>query len=493
MLLQYLIEDLEAKIAGDTHIEISGIEYDPVLVNVGNIFVSVKKIKEEVKTDVLEALKRGATSFIIEDMAQLKEFVKEKNVTVLKVKDARIALAIISAIYYDRPAKKLKLIGVTGTKGKTTTSYMIRDILNAAGKKTGMIGTIFDTYGEKTIPVSNVFKESLDLQRLLKDMVDEGMEYVVLEVSSHALVLNKVYGLNFEISLFTNLSQEHLDFHETMEEYLNAKAKLFDMSNYAIINADDMYAMKLEKTISCKTAKFGLDNESNVTATDVRINNNYVEFKMYINKQLETIKICIPGRYSVYNALGAIAVTSMLGAQMQDILVGLASVKVPGRSEIVDIDKSFVVLIDFANTPSTLEAILVNTKKYIKGRVICVFGCDQKISKEHRHQMGEIAGKYSDFTVITTDNVSSEKPEKIISDIIEGLKTTKGLYKMILDRTQAIEFAMKIAWKNDTIVLAGKGHYKYQDMSAKKRMPFDERKVVKDLAEKMPGKESLKH
>jgi UDP-N-acetylmuramoyl-L-alanyl-D-glutamate--2,6-diaminopimelate ligase len=297
--------------------------------------------------------------------------------------------------------------------------------------------------------------------------------------------------LKFDIGVFTNISPEHLDFHETMDEYFKAKAKLFSMSNFAVINADDMYTTKLQGIIPCKYVRNGLDNESNITATDVRINNNYVEFKMYVNKQLETIRVSIPGRYSVYNALAAIAVTSMLGAQMQDILVALANIKVPGRSEIVDINKSFAVLIDYAHNASSLEAILVNTKKYIKGRVICVFGCGGDRDTEKRAEMGKIAGKYADFTIITTDNPRSEDPKKIIAQIEEGIKTTKGLYKVIINRKEAIEFSMMIAWKNDTVILAGKGHETYQELANNKKIHFDEREIVKKAAENMPGKEAI--
>ena len=363
----------------------------------------------------------------------------------------------------------------------------------ASKKKIGMIGTIYNTYADKKIESYRTSPESLDLHKLLKDMVESGMEYVVMEVSSHALELYRVYGIKFEIGVFTNLSREHLDFHNDMDSYLKAKAKLFENAVYGIINADDIYTSKLLKQIKCKYVKFGLDNESNVSATDIRINNNYVDFKMYINKQLQTITIPIPGKYTVYNAMAAIAVTSMLGSQMEDILQGLATVKVPGRSEIVDIGKSLAVLIDYAHNPDSLEAILMNTKKYVKGRVILVFGCGGNRDTTKRAKMGEIAGKYADFTVITTDNPRDEKPAKIAKDIEEGIKLTRGLYKVIENRKQAIEFAMKIAWKNDTVILAGKGHETYQELANGKKIHFDERDVVKKAALNMPGKDEIKY
>jgi len=324
-------------------------------------------------------------------------------------------------------------------------------------------------------------------------MVDSGMEYAVIEVSSHALELYRVHGIKFEIGIFTNLGREHLDFHKDMDSYLKAKAKLFDNSMFGIINADDIYAPRLLKLVKCKYAKYGLDNEANVSATDVRINNNYVDFKMYINKQLQTITVPIPGKYTVYNAIAAVAATSMLGCQMEDVLTGLANVVVPGRSEIVPINKSFAVLIDYAHNPSSLEAILVNTKKYIKGRVILVFGCGGNRDKSKREPMGEIAGNLADFTVITTDNPRDEKAKAICDEIETGMKKTRGMYKVIENRKEAIEFAMRIAWKNDTVILAGKGHETYQELAKGKKIHFDEREIVIRAAEKMPGKDDIKY
>ncbi len=486
MLLQYLLENLQDKeIIGDSKVKINKIEYDSKKIEKGDLFVAITGLKEDGHSYIEEAIDKGAIAIIVNKEYKVEE---SKNITYVKVEDTRIALAVVSATYYDNPAGKLKIIGITGTKGKTTTAYMIRDILNASGKKTGMIGTIFNTYADKQIEAIRTSPESLDLQKLLKDMVDAGMEYVVMEVSSHALDLNRVYGIHFIIGVFTNLSQDHLDYHKTMENYMNAKVKLFENSDFAIINADDIYTPRLEKKIKCRIAKYGLDNEANVTAVDVRVNNNFVDFKMYINKMLQTVTINIPGRYTVYNALAAIAVTSMLGAQMDGILLALNAVKVPGRSEVVDINKTFAVLIDYAHSPASLEAILANTKRYAKGRIICVFGCGGNRDEEKRPLMGEISGKYADFTVITTDNPREESPKKIMQDIESGIKKTKGLYKIVENRKEAIKFAMRIAWKNDTIIIAGKGHETYQLLKGNKKIKFDERKIVKEIAEEMPDK-----
>lgn len=486
MLLQYLIENLTDKeIIGDTNIDINKIEYNSQKIEKNDIFVAIKGYKENGNDYIKEAIEKGAICIITEDNLDVSTL---SGVTIVKVKNSRIALSLLASKYYDFPGMKLKLIGITGTKGKTTTAYMIRDILNASGKRTGMIGTIYNTYANVCIESSRTSPESLDLQKLLRDMVDAGMEYVVMEVSSHSLVLDRVYGLHFAIGIFTNLSQEHLDFHGTMENYLLAKSKLFEMCDFALVNGDDIYTPRLMKMIKCKTATFGLDNAVNVTATDVRINNNNVEFKMYVNKMLETIIINIPGRFTVYNALAAIGTCSLLGSQMDAILLALANIKVPGRSEIIDVPKTFTVMVDYAHNPSSLEAILSSIKKYVKGRIICVFGCGGNRDKEKRPMMGEISGRLADFTVITTDNPRNEDPNIIMGEIEEGIKKTKGLYKIIENRKEAIAFAMRIAWKNDIVIIAGKGHETYQELKNGRKIDFDERKVVKDIAKRMPDK-----
>lgn len=490
MLLQYLIEDLGDKIVnikGKTNIEINKIEYDSNKIENSDVFVAIKGFSQDGNEFIKEAISKGANCIIVQDDIDLSEC-ENNEVVIISVKDAREALAIVAATYYDHPGNKLKLIGVTGTKGKTTTVYMIRDILLASGKRTGMIGTIYNTYGNVQIEATRTSPESLDLQKLLYDMVEADMECAVIEVSSHALELKRVYGLRFAISVFTNLSEEHLDFHENMENYLNAKAKLFDISDYALINGDDIYAPRLLKMIPCKSATFGLDNSVNLTAGDVRVNAEYVEYRMYINKMLETIRVNIPGRFTVYNSLAAIGVCSFLNCQMDAILLALANVKVPGRSEIVNINKTFTVMIDFAHNPSSLEAILSAVKKHSKGRIICVFGCGGNRDTIKRPLMGEISGRLADFTVITTDNPRNEEPMKIMKGIEEGIKTTKGLYKIIENRREAIKFAMRIAWKNDIIIIAGKGHETYQILRDNKKIRFDEREIVKKLAEEMPDK-----
>lgn len=485
MILQYLIEDMPTiKVVGSTNIKINKIEYDSKKIVAGDIFVAIKGYADDGNHYVNEAIKNGAVAIVLEK----DENVENTEVTLVYVENIRIALSLLASKYYNDPAKKLKLIGVTGTKGKTTTTYMIRDILLASGKKAGMIGTIATTYDNVVIESERTSPESLELHKLFSDMVDKGIEYVVMEVSSHALELNRVYGLKYIISVFTNLSEEHLDFHKDMESYLKAKSKLFLQTDFGLINGDDIYSSKLLKMIPCKTAKFGLDNEVNLSATDIRVNSSYTEFKMYINKMLETVRVNIPGRFTVYNALAAIGVCSMLGCQMDAILQALAALKVPGRSEVVDVGKTFTVVVDYAHNPSSLEAILTSTKKHAKGRIICVFGCGGNRDTLKRSVMGELAGKYANFTVITTDNPRNEKPADIIKQIEEGMKKTNGLYKIIEDRKEAIRFAMRIAWKNDIVLIVGKGHENYQILKDNKKIHFDDREVAKQIAKEMPDK-----
>ena len=484
MLLQYLLENLtNVEISGDTNREINKIEYDSKKIEKNDIFVAINGFKDNGKNYIDDAINNGACAIVCQD-----EIEKKEGITYIKVEDARIALAVMSATYYGNPARKLKIIGVTGTKGKTTTTYMIRDIMLASGKKIGMIGTICNTYGNIKEESIRTSPESLDLQALLARMVEAGMEYVVMEVSSHALALNRVYGIKFIVGVFTNLSEDHLDFHKTMENYLEAKAKLFEMSDFAIVNGDDIYAPRLLKMIKCKKATYGLDNAVDLTATDIRVNPSYVEFKMYVNKMLETIKINIPGRFTVYNALAAIGVCSLFGAQMDAICGALGALRVPGRNEVIDLNKTFTVIVDYAHTPASLEAILSSAKRYTKRRVICVFGCGGNRDKEKRAMMGEISGRLADFTVITTDNPRDENPGKIIEDIETGIKQTRGLYKTIENRRQAIKFAMRIAWKSDVIIIAGKGHETYQEVENGKKLYFDDKEIVKKLAEEMPDK-----
>ncbi|MEG0281607.1 MAG: UDP-N-acetylmuramoyl-L-alanyl-D-glutamate--2,6-diaminopimelate ligase [Clostridia bacterium] len=485
MFLKELFEGIEHKILkGSEDVQFNKIEHDSKKIEEGDIFVAITGYEEDGNKYIPEAISKGAKVVVVEENSELGS---ELDVTYVTVPNIRIALAEIAAVYYGHPADELKIIGITGTKGKTTTAYMIRDMMLNAGKPIGMIGGVNITYGNNKFDASRSCPESLNLHKIFRNMVDAGMEYVVMEVTSHALELHRVHGIKFAIGVYTNLSQDHLDFHKTMDNYFNTKMKLFDQSEYALVNSDDIYAPKVLKLLKCPHATYGLDNSSNLTAVDIKINSKYVEFKMFINKMLQKFIVNIPGRYSVYNSLAAIGVVSTFGVQIDSIEKALLEVKVPGRSEIVDIDKTFTVMIDFAHTPNSLESVIQAAKKYCRGRVICVFGCGGDRDTAKRPMMGEISGRLADFTIITTDNPRSENAAKIMKEIEAGVNKTKGIYKVIENRKEAIKFAMQIAWRNDIVILAGKGHETSQELR-NKTIHFDERDIVKQIASEMEDK-----
>jgi UDP-N-acetylmuramyl-tripeptide synthetase len=316
-------------------------------------------------------------------------------------------------------------------------------------------------------------------------MADSGCDVVVMEVSSHALSLDRVYGSAFDIGVFTNLSEDHLDFHKTFDNYLEAKAKLFTMTKEAFINVDDMYARKLMTMITCPITTYGIDNNPFVGARDIIITNTYSDFKISMNRILQRIKVPIPGRFTVYNALAAICVTAKLGATVEAMIQGLEEIKIPGRSEIVPNTRDFVIMVDYAHTPASLEGILKAVKSYTRGRVICVFGCGGDRDPFKRPMMGEIAGRLSDLVIITSDNPRSEDPAKIIADIKEGIDKTKCEYKIIQNRKKAIEHAIRRAKRNDIVVIAGKGHETYQEINGEKKH-FDDREVALKALKYLP-------
>ena len=390
-------------------------------------------------------------------------------------KDTREALAIIASNFYGNPSSKFKLIGVTGTKGKTTTTFMIKEILEKAGKKVGLIGTIATYINGKRIKDSDrTTPESLELQQIFKQMVDAGVETVVT-------------GCEFDIVLFTNFSEDHIspNEHPNMEDYFNSKLKLFKMCNTGIVNADDLHGAKIPRLFpESNITTYGIDNYANVLAKDITITNSYVDFRVKIKDRNERVKTGIPGRFSVYNSLAAICVAQKFGISPEIIKEALETVRVPGRSELVDNKLEIPIMIDYAHSPESLQNILQAVKSYTRGKVISVFGCGGDRDSGKRPIMGEISGKIADYTFITSDNPRTEDPQKIVNQIEEGMKKTKGKYSVIVDRTEAIKQAIEMATKRDIIVLAGKGHEPYQEINGVK-YPYDERIIVRDLIEKM--------
>lgn len=477
------IEEIEVR--GDLEIDVPSIAYDSRKVENGGMFVAIVGFKMDGHNYIESAIQSGAKIIAMQEGVYDAGMIPE-GITVVFSKDTRKFLPMVACNFYGNPTRELKVVGVTGTKGKTTTTYMIKSILEHAGKKVGLIGTIANYVGDKCYESERTSPESLDLQRMFREMVNNKCDVAVMEVSSHSLALDRVWGIDFDIGVFTNLTQDHLDFHKTFDNYLAAKAKLFTMCKEGFVNCDDMYAKKLMDMATCPITTYGIDNNPFVSARDIIITNSYSDFKMPFNKVIQRIKVDIPGRFTVYNALAAICVSIRLGAGVEDVLAGLENVKVPGRSEVVPTTRNFTVIVDYAHTPDSLENILKASRVYTKGKIICVFGCGGDRDTAKRPMMGEIAGKLAGYTVITSDNPRSEKPEEIIRQIEEGMKKTNGKYKVIVDRKKAIEHALRKAEKGDLILIAGKGHETYQEINGEKHH-FDDREVVRELVTKLPA------
>ena len=496
MELKKILLGLEGlKVKGDLDLNIEGIEKNSKEVKQGYLFIAIKGFSVDGHEFIENAISNGATAIMIEEGCNLNSLKIPSNITVIMAKDTREALAICSANFYDNPSTKFKLIGVTGTKGKTTTTFMIKEILEKAGKKVGLIGTIA-TYinGKKIKDSDRTTPESLELQQTFNQMVKENVEYVVMEVSSQSLKLHRVDGCKFDVVLFTNFSEDHIskNEHPDMEDYFKSKLKLFEMCKTGIVNTDDLHGAKIPKLFpDSNITTYGIDNFANVLAKDITITNSYVDFKVKITTINERIKTCIPGRFSVYNSLAAICVAKKFGISSDIIKQALEEVRVPGRSELVDNKLELPIMIDYAHSPESLQNILQAVKSYTRGKVISVFGCGGDRDSGKRPIMGEISGRIADFTIITSDNPRTEDPQKIVDQIEEGIKKTKGNYKVIVDRIEAIKEAIKMATKRDIIILAGKGHEPYQEINGVK-YPFDERIIVKEIIEELEEKNKKK-
>ena len=483
------LEGLKAK--GTLDLEIKGIENNSKDVKEGYLFIAIKGFSTDGHQYVEKAIENGAIAVMIEEGCDIKKMKIPENITIILSQNTREALAITANNFYGKPSKKFKLIGVTGTKGKTTTTFMIKEILEKAGKKVGLIGTIA-TYinGKKIKDSDRTTPESLELQRIFAQMVDEGVEAVVMEVSSQSLKLHRVDGCEFDIVLFTNFSEDHIskNEHPDMEDYFQSKLKLFKMCKVGIVNTDDLHGAKIPGMFpDSDITTYGIDNYAKLLAKDITITNSYVDFKVKITDKNERVKTGIPGRFSVYNSLAAICVAQKFGISPEIIKEALLEVRVPGRSELVDNKLEIPIMIDYAHSPESLQNILQAVKSYTRGKVISVFGCGGDRDTSKRPIMGEISGRIADFTFITSDNPRTENPEKIVEEIEEGMKKTKGKYKVVVDRKEAIKEAIQMATKRDIIVLAGKGHEPYQEINGVKHS-FDERIIVRDLIEEIEKK-----
>ena len=476
------IDNLKAK--GSLDVDVTGLESNSKKIKNGDMFIAIKGFATDGHQYVNSAIEAGAKVVMVQEGCDLKSIKLPSDVTLIMAKDTREALAKCSCNYYGNPSRKFKLIGVTGTKGKTTTTYMIKEILEKSGFKVGLIGTIA-TYinGKKISDSCRTTPESIELQKTFAEMVNQGVEYVVMEVSSQSLKLHRVEGCDFNIVLFTNFSEDHISEkeHPNMQDYFESKLKLFKMCSEGIVNVDDLQVSKIPKLFpESNIMTYGIDNCCDVLAKDITITNSYVDFRVKITDRNERVKVGIPGRFTVYNSLAAICVAKKLGIKSEKIIEALAEVRVPGRSEMVDNKKEIPIMIDYTHSPESLQNILSAAKSYTRGKVISVFGCGGDRDKGKRPIMGEISGRIADFTFITSDNPRTEDPEEIVKEIEEGIKKTKGNYKVVVDRTEAIKEAIAMANKLDIIILAGKGHEPYQEINGK-QYPYDERIIVKEI------------
>jgi len=477
MILKDLIEKVDKlKVEADDSIEITGISYNTRETMPGELFVAIRGYQADGHDYIKTAVEKGAVCVICEKMPEIP-------VPCVLVSDSRKALADISAAWFDYPAKKLKIIGVTGTNGKTSVTNLIKYIIEKCSDgKVGLIGTNGNFIGDRELATGHTTPESFEMQKLLHKMVLEGCRYVVMEVSSHALYLSRVHGISYDLGVFTNLTPEHLDFHGTMEEYALAKSILFENCAKSVINADDDYAQVMIQHSRGPVTTFAVnDSSADLVGKDIKLQSGKVSFCVLALGSINRVELMIPGMFSVYNALAAISSAVLLGFDAECIASSLQSYSgVRGRAEVVPTGGDFTVLIDYAHTPDALKNIITTAQGSAKGRVITLFGCGGDRDREKRPLMGAIAAECSDFVVVTSDNPRTEQPSAIIDDILVGMKGTETKYRVVENRREAINWALDHAQADDVLILAGKGHETYQVIGAEKRH-FDEREVVAEF------------
>ncbi len=456
--------------------DISYITSDSRDIRENSVFVCIKGKNFDGHDAAGEALGKGALYAVTERDLGIKNQIVVEN--------TREALSLMCGNFFGNPAKKLKLIGITGTNGKTTTSFLIKNMLEKMGHKTGLLGTVKNMAGEKEFPSSLTTPESFQLHELFSEMVKEGCEYCVMEVSSQALAQERVAGLDFDAAVFTNLTQDHLDYHGTFENYAEAKSKLFSQAKLCILNLDDEYAMSMMRNSGGRMVTYSVNHdESDYTAKYIRYKNDGIEYELVTMGYIERVKVKIPGEFTVYNSMAAAVTLIELGFDFSQVLYALSlSEGVKGRIEVVPADTDYTVIIDYAHSPDGLENIISSLRKIAKRRIITVFGCGGDRDRTKRPIMGAIAAKLSDVIVVTSDNPRSEDPNAIIDDILEGIKGSKTKKIVEPDRTKAIAAALKEAKTDDIVLLAGKGHETYQILSTGK-IHYDEREIVKGLLE----------
>lgn len=481
MTIQTLTERMQYKLlAGDAGREISALVYDSRKIIPGCMFVCIKGAVFDGHAYIREAVEKQAAAIVIE-----QETAVPGGPAVLKVDDTRLALAMLSAAWFGYPAEQLKTIGITGTKGKTTTTYMIRSILESAGHKVGLIGTIEAIIGDERIPAANTTPESYVVQEYFRKMADAGCDTCVMEVSSQGLMMHRVGGFLFDLGIFTNLEPDHIgpNEHASFEEYLACKRMLFRQCRTGIINADDAHARAVTDGHTCSIETFGFSKEADLRAQNIRL----IHRPGYLGVAYEAAGLCsfaveidVPGKFSVYNSLTAIAVCRHFQVPVEHMQQALKQAKVKGRIEMVKVSDDFTLMIDYAHNAMSLESLLTTLREYEPGRLVCLFGCGGNRSRIRRYEMGEVSGRLADLTVITSDNPRDEQPQAIIDDIKQGIAKTDGAYVEIADRKEAVRYVIQNGRPGDVIVLAGKGHEDYQEIKGKK-YPMDERVLIADI------------
>ena len=483
-----LLKDLEYEVvSGSVDVNVNELIYNTKMVSKECMFVCIRGAVFDSHDAAAEAAAGGAVVIVAERPVEVPE-----GICVVRVKDTRYALALISAAYFGYPARKLKTIGITGTKGKTTTTFLIRSILEHAGIRTGLIGTIETIIGDRHIPASNTTPESYTIQQYFAAMVEAGCQVAVMEVSSKGLKLHRTAGIQFDIGIFTNLAPDHIgpNEHESFEEYLECKSRLFRQCRVGIVNIDDAHCPQILEGHTCQVETYGFSEKADLRASDVKLVNRPgflgVAYRVSGLTDMD-VEIDMPGRFSVYNSLVAIAVCRHFDIRKEDVLAALEAAKTKGRIEKVKVSDDFTLLIDYAHNAMSLESLLTTLKEYHPKRLVCLFGCGGNRSRLRRFEMGEVSGRLADLTVITSDNPRFEEPQAIIDDIRTGIEKTDGKYVEIIDRKEAIRYVIAHGQPGDVIVLAGKGHEDYQEIKGVK-YPMDERVLIQEVLEELGKK-----
>lgn len=481
MKLKKILNNIEYElIKGSLDTNITDLCYDSRKVTKDCAFICLEGTQVDGHDFIDTAIKKGASTIFIE-----KDIEVSQLVTVIKLSNTRKDLSLLSINYFDNPASKLTMIGITGTKGKTTTSWMIKNILEEEGKKVGVIGTMGVFIGNNHYETINTTPESYEIQKYLSEMVNQNIEYAIMEVSSQALKVGRVEGMTFDYGIFTNLTKDHIGEgeHENMEDYIYSKSLLFQKSKHGILNIDDKHYQDMTKNNTCDIHTFGKNKEADLIINNIKLlrKEHFIGLELHTKGLIEdTFLVNTPGEFSAYNAISAILTTKLIGCKLESIKKALSKVAVKGRVEIIPVSSKYSVIIDYAHNGISMTNILNTMREYHPKRIVSLFGCGGNRSKTRRYDMGEISGRLSDFTIITEDNSRYEDINDIMNDIEIGLKKANGKYIKIEDRKEAIKYAIENAKEGDIILLLGKGHETYREKNGV-REHFDEREVIKEI------------